>query len=422
MLQVMGFAYSLLLQLPGFLVIMVWGSLFATIVMIGGIGYYAYDESIAWTTEEPQLHSDNQIVALKTISYALWGLGFILFCLMCALRKRISLAIGIVKESARAIGSMPVIILFPVLQSICLFAFVIVWMIYAIHLASIGKMHTTTIDVNGMIVNIRDFEYDRITEYQGWFLLFCFFWTSQFIIALGEIVLALSASKWFFTRDKSLVGNKTVLYSVVQGLFYHAGTAAFGSLVLAVISMIRSFLTYVQRKAKKTGSKVVLAIMACLQCFMCCLEKCMKFLNKNAYIQTAIFGTSFCTSAKEAFFLILRNAARVGALSTVSEIVFFIGKIFISIITGGMSYFLIDQNLSGEINSPIAPVIVVVLLSYFSGSMFMNVFSTVTSTLLQCFIADEEMFNGSAESYSSPTLTSCVESNGETGSKIGIQD
>ena len=32
----------------------------------------------------------------------------------------------------------------------------------------------------------------------------------------------------------------------------------------------------------------------------------MKFLNKNAYIQTAIFGTSFCTSSKEAFFLILR--------------------------------------------------------------------------------------------------------------------
>ena len=32
----------------------------------------------------------------------------------------------------------------------------------------------------------------------------------------------------------------------------------------------------------------------------------MRFLNKNAYIQTAIFGSSFCTSAKEAFFLILR--------------------------------------------------------------------------------------------------------------------
>jgi len=68
---------------------------------------------------------------------------------------------------------------------------------------------------------------------------------------------------------------------------------------------------------------------------MWCMEKCMKFLNKNAYIQTAIFGSNFCSSAKKAFFLILRNIARIGAVTLVSEFVIIIGKVFIMAMTGG---------------------------------------------------------------------------------------
>lgn len=53
----------------------------------------------------------------------------------------------------------------------------------------------------------------------------------------------------------------------------------------------------------------------------------MNFLNKNAYIQTAIFGYSFCTAAKRAFFLIARNIMRVAAVGVVSEIVLILGKV-----------------------------------------------------------------------------------------------
>lgn len=36
----------------------------------------------------------------------------------------------------------------------------------------------------------------------------------------------------------------------------------------------------------------------------------MKFLNRNAYIMTAIYGKNFCWSAKESFSLLMRNALR----------------------------------------------------------------------------------------------------------------
>ena len=36
----------------------------------------------------------------------------------------------------------------------------------------------------------------------------------------------------------------------------------------------------------------------------------MRFVNRNAYIMCAIYGENFCASAKEAFSLLMRNAAR----------------------------------------------------------------------------------------------------------------
>lgn len=50
----------------------------------------------------------------------------------------------------------------------------------------------------------------------------------QFIIALGQIVVAMAISTWYFTRDKSTINSSTVFSSIRLASFYHTGTAAFG--------------------------------------------------------------------------------------------------------------------------------------------------------------------------------------------------
>ena len=91
-------------------------------------------------------------------------------------------------------------------------------------------------------------------------------------------------------------------------LRYHTGTLAFGSLIIAIIKMIRLMLQYVQDKLEEKGADnpVVKVILCLCKCCFWCLEKFMKFINRNAYILTAINGTNFCKSAKDAFSIILR--------------------------------------------------------------------------------------------------------------------
>jgi solute carrier family 44 (choline transporter-like protein), member 2/4/5 len=129
---------------------------------------------------------------------------------------------------------------------------------------------------------------------------------------------------------------------------YHLGTAAFGSLIIAVIRTIRSVLAYIQKHAKASKSKVVEYLICVLQCCTWCLEKCAKFVNKNAYIQTSIYGFSFCKSSRRAFFLILRNIIRIAVVNAVADFVLLLGKVceFESSMTTSISVFPTSRHFS----------------------------------------------------------------------------
>merc|ERR1711937_536755 len=98
---------------------------------------------------------------------------------------------------------------------------------------------------------------------------------------------------------------------------------------------IRAVIAYIQSKANaaagKAGAigKIVKVVLCLIQSCLWCMEKCMKFINRDAYILIAIHGISFCTAAKRAFFLILRNILRIGSVALLSTIFLFLGKMFI---------------------------------------------------------------------------------------------
>lgn len=146
---------------------------------------------------------------------------------------------------------------------------------------------------------------------------------------------------------------------------------------------------YFEKQARAAKNRIVVIVLKVLQCCLWCFEKCLKFLNKNAYIQIALVGKPFCTSAKAAFFLIFRNMARFGAVAALGSIIYYIGVIFITAGTTVAGYFLL-KALHPEV-TPILPVAVYVILSYLVAKLFMNVYGLSVDSMLQCFIATEEM-------------------------------
>ena len=410
---VLSLAYIFMLRLPFLLNGLVWGSIAACIAMFAAAGYYSYNKADEWAEFAPPSIRDQQITNVEWFAYVLWVIAAILFVVACCLRKQIQLAIGCVKEAGKSINRMLLILAVPVVQSIAFVFFWIVWAFYAVNVASLGEIKTQTVPLSvdsSVEIAYRTYEFDQFVQNCGWFYLFCLYWTSEWLVAVGDMIVAVAISKWYFTRDKSeLNGTATVTASILTTLAHHMGSCAYGALIIAIVKMIRSIIAKIQKEVAKMDSKIMNCVFCCCQCMFWCLEKCMKFINKNAYIQTAIFATSFCESARKAFFLILRNAARIGAVSYVSAAVLIIGKLTISVLTTGIAYFAIIETLEDDVYSYAGPLVLIFFIAYVLADMFMDVFEIAIVAILHCFVADEEM-NGTAR-YATGGLSSWVDKN-----------
>jgi len=221
-------------------------------------------------------------------------------------------------------------------------------------------------------------------------------WLNAFIIASTQFIVASSAALWYFSQGTGQAAPSTIYTSVKRLFRYHLGSLAFGTLILAIVQFIRIVLAYIQTQAKKmAGSEntVVIYSLKCLQCYLGCFERFIKFLNKNAYIQIALTGKSFCGAAKDAFFLILRNPLRMGVVTSIGSVFVFFGKIFIASVTALGAFLVVTKwsKYSDSLYSPLVPTIVVFVFSYVIGAVYMTVYGLAADTILACFIVDEEI-------------------------------
>lgn len=213
-----------------------------------------------------------------------------------------------------------------------------------------------------------------------------FFWLVFFISAFGEMVLAAVFATWYWSFHKSNVPFFTLTRAVGRTVRYHLGTLAFGSLILTICRLIRVVLAWIQTKLKAYDNVVTRAILCCMQCFFWCLEKFLMFLNKNAYIMCAIHGKNFCSSARDAFELLMRNMLRVFALDQVTGFLFFMAKVLVTLGMGASMYFYLDSDRMGQqLNYMVVPAVVVMVGTYLISSVFFGVYSMAVDTLFLCF-------------------------------------
>ena len=119
-------------------------------------------------------------------------------------------------------------------------------------------------------------------------------------------------------------------------------------------------------------------------------------MNRNAFVQVALNSTNFCTSAMNAFLLVLKNSGTFFVSEGIAGLFIFLGKVFIAVVNTGACYvgLLNWPQLYSKLNSPIPPMVAVFFLSYLIASVFMALFSIATNALVQCFLTDVELSRG----------------------------
>jgi hypothetical protein len=131
-------------------------------------------------------------------------------------------------------------------------------------------------DEGAMQVQFKAMSYTEQQQQEAWFMLFCYFWSAEFIMAAGQIITAMCLCCFYFTRDKAKIGNLTVLTGLGLVVRYHMGTIALGACIVAVVRLIRAYITYLEKYAGGGDTKLKKLVLRCLQCFMACIERCIK--------------------------------------------------------------------------------------------------------------------------------------------------
>jgi hypothetical protein len=199
-IAVAGFVLPCILSLVSLLIIrirlvlraLVWTSIVLVFVLLVALSILFLDRASTGSGVLGQLPSSFrinpsqnplEIKILKVLGSVLAVSAFLWICVICFMRTRIALAIGLIRESSKAITSMILICFFPFLQTISFLAFTAVWSFFFFYLASSGDI---VINSNG----IKTISYNRNSRHALIFLVFGFLWNVAYLDAVGQMISA----------------------------------------------------------------------------------------------------------------------------------------------------------------------------------------------------------------------------------------
>lgn len=424
---------------------MVWGSIIVLHVLLAGGIFFCWNEYME--LEGVPGASDDFSFSLNLDSYLrlqkTWLIAGVIMCVLLAiilllticLCTRIRIAVALIEEASKAVSAFWSTLIWPIFPFAFQLLVTVLWCAIAVYLAT-SKQKTFVVnfaDGNASNVTFNNFDpcdennfdpqgtsalcmfnsYDlpEYHTYMQFINLFCFLWVLNFIIGLNQVILAGVFATYFWTVDKKDLPRFPLAKSLYTAVVYHTGSVAFGSLIIAIVQLIRVILEYIEVQLKGKENKVAKFILRCLKCVFWCLEKFLKFINKNAYIMIAIYGKSFCTSAKNAFFLLMRNIIRVAVVNKITDFLLFIGTAMVTTAVVVLSFFYFtfsaEYSFTAFIAAEYLPIpnvryywIIIFMIGFGTfviGHIFFGVFNMAVDTLFLSFLEDLERHDGSPE-------------------------
>ncbi|XP_054190262.1 choline transporter-like protein 3 isoform X5 [Homo sapiens] len=346
--------------------------------------YYDYtnDLSIELDTERENMKCVLGFAIVST------GITAVLLVLIFVLRKRIKLTVELFQITNKAISSAPFLLFQPLWTFAILIFF---WVLWVAVLLSLGTAGAAQVMEGGQV------EYKPLSgiRYMWSYHLIGLIWTSEFILACQQMTIAGAVVTCYFNRSKNDPPDHPILSSLSILFFYHQGTIVKGSFLISVVRIPRIIVMYMQNALKEQHGALSRYLFRCCYCCFWCLDKYLLHLNQNAYTTTAINGTDFCTSAKDAFKILSKNSSHFTSINCFGDFIIFLGKVLVVCFTvfGGLMAF--NYNRAFQVWA--VPLLLVAFFAYLVAHSFLSVFETVLDALFLCFAVDLETNDGSSE-------------------------
>ena len=168
------------------------------------------------------------------------AIGLAYFIALCCLFDNIAVSVAVLKTSSVILIQNIRVYTLPFMSTWILFGWIMLWLYNASYLVSTGEITQPRAGSQMKKVELSDQQW-----YMMYVQIFAFFWVYEFVQAVFSYVLIVAVSMWYFTSNQDTRGTFSMCTGFGWALFYNFGSLSLGSMILAIIWIIRITFEYI---------------------------------------------------------------------------------------------------------------------------------------------------------------------------------
>lgn len=205
------------------------------------------------------------------------------------------------------------------------------------------------------------------------FITFAAYWISEWLKNTIHVIISGVYGSWYFCSHNFPKG--ATRGAAKRALTYSFGSVSFGSLVVALINMLRQACSVAQQNEAAQGNIVGSILFCILGCIISLLDWAVQFINRYAFSHIALYGKAYIPAAKDTWKMITQRGIDALVNECLIGPVLTMGATFVAYACALLAYlYVIFTSPAYNQQGGYTPVIVA--FAFLIGLQICNIFTT----------------------------------------------
>lgn len=209
------------------------------------------------------------------------------------------------------------------------------------------------------------------------FITFAGYWISEWIKNTIHVTVAGVYGSWYFCSGKPGGMPKGATSGAFRrAMTYSFGSISFGSLIVALINMLRQACSIAQQNEAASGNMIGSMMFCCLGCFIGLLDWAVTFFNRYAFSHIALYGKAYIPAAKDTWKMMKDRGIDALVNDCLTGPVLTMGSLFVGYLSALLAYLYLEftKPAYNQNNGTFTPVIIA--FAFLIGLQICQIFMT----------------------------------------------
>ena len=175
------------------------------------------------------------------------------------------------------------------------------------------------------------------------FVTFAGYWISEWIKNTIHTSVAGVYGSWYFCAGKpGGIPKGSSMGAFRRATTYSFGSISLGSLIVAIINMLRQACSIAQSQEASQGNIIGTMMFCCLQCILGLLDWAVQFINRYAFSHIALYGKSYFAAAKDTWTMMKDRGIDALVNDCLIGPVLSMGSLFVAYLCALLAYLYLE--------------------------------------------------------------------------------